>query len=88
MELKSTQPCRLLCDNKAAISISENLVQHDQTKHVEVDRHFIKDTIDAKIVELPYVKSEDQLADILTKAVNSQSFHEVLGKLSISDLVT
>ncbi|KAL1559311.1 putative RNA-directed DNA polymerase [Salvia divinorum] len=88
LDLKSTQPCRLLCDNKAAISISENPVQHDRTKHVEVDRHFIKDTIDAKIVELPYVKSEDQLADVLTKAMNSQSFRGVLDKLSIDDPVT
>ncbi|XP_042065307.1 uncharacterized mitochondrial protein AtMg00810-like [Salvia splendens] len=88
LELKSTQPCRLLCDNKAAISISENPVQHDRTKHVEVDRHFIKDIIDAKIVELPYVKSEDQLADILTKAVNSNSFRSVLDKLNIGDPIT
>ena len=88
LDLKSPQPCRLLCDNKAAISISENPVQHDRTKHVEVDRHFIKDTLEAKIVELPYVKSEDQLADILTKAVNSQSFRQVLDKLSIGNPVT
>jgi hypothetical protein len=32
----------LFCDNKAAIDISHNHVQHDRTKHVEVDRHFIK----------------------------------------------
>ncbi|XP_042067375.1 uncharacterized mitochondrial protein AtMg00810-like [Salvia splendens] len=41
------------------------------------DRHFIKENIEAKVVEIPYVKSEDQLADILTKAVNSKSFREI-----------
>ena len=88
LDLDVSKSCKLFCDNKAAISISENPVQHDRTKHVEVDRHFIKEKIEAKIVELPFVKSKDQLADILTKAVNSKSFREVLGKLSIGNPVT
>ena len=41
-----TQACPLRCDNKAAVSISENPVQHDRTKHIEVDRHFIKEKLD------------------------------------------
>ena len=45
------------CDNKAAISISENPVQHDRTKHVEVDRHFIKEKLEGGIIELPFVRS-------------------------------
>ena len=36
-------PIKLYCDNKAAISISQNPIQHDRTKHIEVDRHFIKE---------------------------------------------
>ncbi|GKE75717.1 putative RNA-directed DNA polymerase [Tanacetum coccineum] len=56
---------QIMCDNKAAIQISENPVQHDRTKHVEVDRHFIKEKLEAGIIELPFVKSSDQLADIL-----------------------
>ncbi|RVW28893.1 Retrovirus-related Pol polyprotein from transposon RE1 [Vitis vinifera] len=70
----SRQPIRLFCDNKAACDIAHNLVQHDRTKHVEVDRFFIKEKLDDKIVELPKIRSEDQLADILTKAVSSQVF--------------
>ena len=53
-----------------------------------MDRHFIKDNIEAKTVELPFVRSEDQLVDILTKAVDTKSFHEVLGKLRMADPVT
>ena len=79
---------RLLCDNKAAISISENPIQHDRTKHVEVDRHFIKEKIDEGLIELPFVRSEDQLADILTKIVNGRIFHDALSKLGIGDLTT
>ena len=46
-------------------------VQHYRTKHVEVDRFFIKEKLDDKIVELPKIRSKDQLVDILTKAVVS-----------------
>ncbi|WJZ81639.1 hypothetical protein VitviT2T_001472 [Vitis vinifera] len=48
----SSQPIRLFCDNKAACDIAHNPVQHDRTKHVEVDRFFIKEKLDDKIMEL------------------------------------
>ncbi|RVX08193.1 Retrovirus-related Pol polyprotein from transposon TNT 1-94 [Vitis vinifera] len=51
----SRQPIRLFCDNKAACDIAHNPVQHDRTKHVEVDRFFIKEKLDDKIVELPKI---------------------------------
>ena len=76
----------LFCDNKAAIAISQDPVQHDRTKHVEVDRHFIKENLEAKIIRFPFVKSKYQLADILTKAVSSKEFHNSLNKLCIRDL--
>ena len=49
------QPIRFYCDNKAACDIAHNLVQQDRTKHVEVDRFFIKEKLDEKIVELPKI---------------------------------
>ena len=62
-------------------------VQHDRTKHVEVDRFFIKEKLDDKIVELPKIRSEDQLADILTKpAVSSRVFSKFLDKLDMCDI--
>ncbi|RVW93252.1 Retrovirus-related Pol polyprotein from transposon TNT 1-94 [Vitis vinifera] len=82
----SRQPIRLFCDNKAACDIAHNPVQHDRTKHVEVDRFFIKEKLDAKIVELPKIRLEDQLADILTKAVSSQVFSKILDKLGMCDI--
>jgi hypothetical protein len=58
----------LLCDNKAAINISHNPIQHNCTKHVEVDRHFIKHNLEEKIIQFLFVKSKNQMAIILTKA--------------------
>ena len=82
----SNSASNLFCDNKAAIDISHNPIQHDRTKHVEVDRHFIKEKLDGNIIQFPFVKSEDQLTDILTKAVASQAFYNSLVKLGMNDI--
>ncbi|RVW73201.1 Retrovirus-related Pol polyprotein from transposon RE1 [Vitis vinifera] len=71
---------------RAACDIAHNPVQHDRTKHVEVDRFFIKEKLDDKIVELPKIRSEDQLVDILTKAISSQVFSKFLDKLGMCDI--
>ncbi|KAI5349766.1 hypothetical protein L3X38_002655 [Prunus dulcis] len=76
----------LHCDNMSAIDIAHNLVQHDQTKHVEVDRHFIKEKSENKIIGLPFIKSEDQLANVLTKTVCGRVFYDSLTKLGIGDV--
>ena len=74
--------------NKAAISIAHNPVQHDQTKHVEVDGHFIKEKIDSGQVRTPHVSSTNQLADILTKGLPSLSFQRITSKLGMHDIYT
>jgi Reverse transcriptase (RNA-dependent DNA polymerase) len=62
----------LLCDNKAAIAIAQNSIQHDRTKHIEIDQHFIKKNLETKTINFPFMKFGQQLADILTKAVPSK----------------
>ena len=76
----------LFCDDKATIDISQNPIHHDRTKHMEVDSHFIKQNLEEKIIRFSFVKSEDQLVDILTKAVSSKNFRELLDKLGIKDI--
>ncbi|KAM1225355.1 hypothetical protein ACFX2G_045082 [Malus domestica] len=82
----SMSASNLFCDNKAAIDISHNPIQHDRTKHVEVDRHFIKEKLDRNIIQFSFVKLEDQLENILTKAVDSQTFYNSLVKLDMNNI--
>ena len=83
---KPKDAMKLYCDNKSARDIADNPVQHDRTKHVEVDRHFIKEKLKRKIVSLPCVTSEEQLADVLTHAVCSRKFNDSLIKLGMCDI--
>ena len=50
-------PMKLFCDNKATISIANNPIQRDRTKHMEIDRHFIKDKLDNGSICIPYILS-------------------------------
>ena len=77
---------KLFCDNKTAISIANNLVQHDITKHVEIDRHFIKQKLDSGSICIPYIPSSQQIADILTEGLLRQSFESCVSKLDLFDI--
>ena len=77
---------RLHCDNKSAISIAHNLVQRDQTKRIEIHRHFIKEKLESGLICTPYVPTGHQLADVLTKGLSSDVFHDNISKLGMEDL--
>lgn len=55
---------RLFCDNKSAISIACNPIQHDRMKLIEIDRHFIKEKLDSDLISTSYMPSKHQIADI------------------------
>ena len=86
LKINFEEPMKLYCDNKAAISIAHNPVQHDRTKHVEVDRHFIKEKVESKEVCLNYVPTKHQLADVLTKGLDRGSYENLVSKLGMHDI--
>ncbi|EXC10042.1 Cysteine desulfurase 2 [Morus notabilis] len=74
LKMPINMPMKLYCDNKAAINIAQNPVQHDRTKHVEIDRHFIKEKIDCGAICMPFVTTTQQIADFLTKGLFRPNF--------------
>ena len=80
------EPMRLYCDNQATINIAHNLVHHDRTNHMEIDRHFIKERLGIRLICTPYVPSSKQLADILTNDQPSSTFYTILDKLGLQNI--
>nr|GEX51773.1 retrovirus-related Pol polyprotein from transposon TNT 1-94 [Tanacetum cinerariifolium] len=71
----------MYCDSNAAIAISCNPVQHSRTKHIDVRYHFIKERVEKGIVELFFVGTEYQLADLFTKALPIERFKYLIRRL-------
>jgi hypothetical protein len=63
------RPTLIYCDNQSCIKLSENPVFHDRSKNIEIRYHFIRDYVQRGVVELQYISTEEQVADILTKAL-------------------
>lgn len=84
--MNTGMPLKLFCDNRAAINICHNLVHHDQTKHVEVDRHFIKKKIDDRTIIITYVPASEQTVDILKKCLLRPMFEKMVDKLGMYNL--
>nr|GEU70184.1 reverse transcriptase domain-containing protein [Tanacetum cinerariifolium] len=71
----------IYCDSKSAIAISCNPVQHSRTKHIAVRYHFIKEHVENGTIELYFVKTDYQLADIFTKALPTNRFNYLVRRL-------
>jgi hypothetical protein len=74
-------PPTIWCDNLSALALATNPVFHARTKHVEVDYHFIREKVTNRDLQLHHISTDDQLADILTKALPSPRFRYLQDKL-------
>ncbi|GKB92739.1 retrovirus-related pol polyprotein from transposon TNT 1-94 [Tanacetum coccineum] len=73
----------MYCDNRSAIALCCNNVQHSRSKHIDIRHHFIREQFEKGVVELYFVTTDYQLADIFTKALPREQFEFLLPHLGI-----
>ena len=73
----------MYCDNKSAIALCCNNVQHSRSKHIDIRYHFIKEQVENGVIELYFVQTLFQLADILTKALPRDRIEFLVDKLGM-----
>ena len=66
----------ILCGNTSVMNMDKNPVQHKRTKHIDVRHHFLRDNVEKGNIVMKFCKTEDQVADIFTKALVRESFQK------------
>ena len=70
-------------DNKSAIALMKNPVFHDRSKHIQTRYHFIRQCVDNGDINVQFVRTKDQLSDIMTKALGRVQFQELRRRIGI-----
>ncbi|KAM2065116.1 hypothetical protein EV1_027912 [Malus domestica] len=85
-ELSTPQegPTEIYVDNKSAIALAKNPVFHDRSKHIDIRYHYIRECIARKDVQVEYVKSQDQVADIFTKPLKQEDFIRLRNSIGVT----
>ena len=82
---KSTKATIIYEDNQSAISMSRNPQYHGRAKHIDIKFHFVREQVTENHIELIYCKSEDMVADILTKAICGPQFKRLRGMMGMKN---
>ena len=78
-----SEPTVIYCDNTSAISLSKNPVQHSKAKHIPIKYHYLREQVANKNIRLEYISTEDQVADIFTKPLNTEVFEHLRQLLGV-----
>lgn len=80
-------PTTLWCDNQSAIKLIKNPEFHHRTKHVDIRNKFVREQFEKGIIDIKYVQTDDQLADIFTKSLSPSKFKNYLIKLNVLNFI-
>jgi hypothetical protein len=75
----------LLCDSESVIKIAYNICEHSRTKHIDIQHHFLRDHAIKGYIVIFYVRTNEQLVDIITKPLDKRRFWELRSELNIID---
>lgn len=84
LQISQDEATEIFVDNKSAIALGKNPIFHDRSKHIDTRFHFIRESISKKEVQLKYVKSQDQVADIFTKPLKFGDFARLRARLGLT----
>ncbi|GJT50638.1 ribonuclease H-like domain-containing protein [Tanacetum coccineum] len=86
LHCKNLLPVSLYCDSNSTIKIAANLIFHERTKHLEIDLHFVREKILNGVVKTVKVDFANQIADILTKGLDTIQHKSLVNKLGLFDI--
>jgi hypothetical protein len=75
----------LLCGNESAIRMTDNPVEHNRTKHIDIRYHFLRDHQQRGDITIKYVSTHNQLADIFIKTLDEKTFSKLRNELHVLD---
>ena len=82
------EPAVIHYDSQSCIKLSENLIFHDRSKHIEMKYHYIKDMVQRNVIKLQYIATDEQVADILTKPLPVKKYEYLRSKLGVVENIS
>jgi hypothetical protein len=83
---EQNNPIKFFCDNRGAISLSKNPALHTRAKHIDLKYHVVRSRLERKKIEVEFVSTSEQLADIFTKAIPAPQFKNLRNRLNIRNI--